>query len=162
MESEKNLKFVYNNTKPVLSKRFLLSWIFSSLLMFGISYSWHGIFLNDVRNLNYPISIYLISSSIIYLLTGFALVKFFSHLFIIQMFRNFIVRGLVCGASLGLVMYMAALVLGISFTKNTSMSSILIDVPWQIFEQAMGGLLIGTFFSFIYEPVPLNRSRDHV
>ena len=130
--------------------------------MFGLSYAWHGVFLNDVANLHYPLSIYLISSSVVYLLAGFLLVKLFSSNYAIQMFRNFFARGLVSGALLGLVLYMVALVMGMTFTKGVTLTSILFDLPWQVFEQTFGGVVIAIVYVFIYEPIPINRSTDTI
>jgi hypothetical protein len=145
----------------MLSKRVIISWIFASLSMFGISYTWHGIFLNDIANLNYPLGIFLVSSSIVYLVLGFVLVKIFTHSLIVRHIRNFFARGLVCGAGLGLFMYMLALVFGVTFTKNTTLSSILVDIPWQMFEQAFGGLLVATIYTLIYEPLPFRPGDEH-
>jgi hypothetical protein len=151
-----------NKEQRAVSKRFVYSSILSSLFMFGISYAWHGIFLNDLTNLNFPVGIYLISSSFVYLITGCLLSKIFSTQIIASHFRNFFVRGICCGAALGLVVYMFALVLGITFTKVLSLDSILVDVPWQMFEQSLGGLVVAVVYALIYEPIPMNRSEQIV
>jgi len=130
--------------------------------MFGISYTWHGVFLNDLTNLNYPIGIYLISSSIVYILIGGILSKVFSSHMIAIYIRNFFVRGIVCGAALGLVLYTFALVLGVTFTKVITLDAILIDIPWQMFEQTIGGLVVAMVYALIYEPIPMNRSEEIV
>jgi hypothetical protein len=157
----KMLKFVFNNSIAVLNKRFIISWILSSLLMFGISYSWHGLYLNDVRTLNYPLTIYLVSSAIAYLFIGYLLMRAYTSTFFNQFFGNLFVRGLICGAVFGLVLYMTALVLGVTFTKNISLTNIIIDVSWQTFEQAMGGFLIATLHALVFEPVPMHRIREN-
>jgi hypothetical protein len=146
----------------MLSKRIVLSWIFASLTMFGISYSWHGIFLNDLSNLDYPQGIFLFSASIVYLVIGFVLVKIFSSSFPVKHIRNFFARGLLCGAALGLFLYMLALVLGVTFTKHVTLASILVDVPWQMFEQAIGGVVIGTIYSLIFEPMPFRPGDERI
>jgi hypothetical protein len=145
----------------VLNKKFIISWILASLLMFGISYSWHGIYLNDVRTLNYPLTIYLISSAIAYLFIGFLLMRAYTSTFFIHLFRNFFVRGLICGATLGIVLYMTALVLGVTFTKNISLANIIIDISWQVFEQAFGGFFIATLHALVFDPVPMHRLREN-
>jgi hypothetical protein len=146
----------------MLTRRFLFSWIFSSVLMWVISYVWHGVFLNDIANLNYPKGIYLFSSAMVYLVIGVLLTRLFSMQFIIQTFQNFFIRGIVCGSLTGILLYMFALVLGVSFTKNLSLGNMVIDVPWQIFEQTFGGIVIATVYVLIYEPIPRNRSEDIV
>jgi hypothetical protein len=157
---EKNRKFAENKERRSVSKRFVYSAVLSSLFMFGISYAWHGIFLNDLSNLNFPIGIYLISTSFVYLITGCLLSKMFSTHIIANYFRNFFIRGICCGAALGLILYMFALVLGITFTRVITMDGILVDVPWQMFEQSLGGLVVAVVYALIYEPIPMNRSEQ--
>jgi hypothetical protein len=144
------------------TRRFLLSWIFSSVGMWGISYLWHGFFLNDITNLNYPKGIYLMASTIVYMVIGFLLTRIFSLQFTINIFRNFFVRGIACGAVVGVLLYMFMIVLGVSFTKNLSMANMIIDIPWQLFEQSFGGILIALTYVLIYEPLPRNRSEEIV
>jgi hypothetical protein len=142
-----------------MGKRFILSWLFSALSMFGISYAWHGIFLNDISHLQYPMGVFLVAS-IVYLFIGFVLTKVFSSQFVHNAFRNFFTRGLICGAILGLLFYMIALVMGISFSNSITLSSILFDVPWQIFEQAFGGLIVATVYALVYEHIPVKRPAE--
>ena len=146
----------------VLNKRFMFSWILSSVVMFIISYIWHGVFLNDISHIHYPLGIYLISATFVYLTIGFVMTKLYSYPGIINLFRSFFARGLILGAGLGLLLYMMALVLGVTFTKSISMASIAVDVPWQMFEQVVGGLIISTVFTIIYEPLLLNRNEERL
>jgi hypothetical protein len=144
------------------SKRFMFSWILSAIVMFVLSYMWHGLFLNDIKNLKYPVGIFLMSASVVYLVIGFVLVKLFSSLTVVTLLRHFFIRGLVVGAASGLLLYMMALVLGVTFTKSVILTSIIVDVPWQIFEQIAGGIVISTVYALIYEPLLINRSVDKV
>jgi hypothetical protein len=144
------------------SKRFMFSWILSAIVMFVLSYMWHGLFLNDIKNLKYPVGIFLMSASVVYLVIGFVLVKLFSSLTVVTLLRHFFIRGLVVGAASGLLLYMMALVLGVTFTKSVTLTSIIVDVPWQIFEQIAGGIVISTVYALIYEPLLINRSVDKV
>ena len=88
--------------------------------------------------------------------------KLYSYPGIINLFRSFFARGLILGAGLGLLLYMMALVLGVTFTKSISMASIAVDVPWQMFEQVVGGLIISTVYTIIYEPLLLNRNEERL
>jgi len=146
----------------MLSKRFLFSWILSAIFMFAISYIWHGLFLNDIKNLKYPMGIFLTSAAFVYLAIGFVLVKLFSSDMVITLIRHFFLRGLVVGAASGLLLYMIALVLGVTFTKSITLTSIIVDVPWQVFEQVVGGIVISTVYALIYEPLLINRSEEKV
>jgi len=146
----------------MFTRSFIISWILSAILMFGLSYGWHGIFLNDISTQNYPVGIYLFSSGIVYLIVGLVLTLIFSSQFVIHAIPNLFLRGLACGSTLGIVLYMFALVIGVSFTKTVTLTSIAVDIPWQIFEQCFGGLIIATVFALIYEPIPFNRSEDKI
>ncbi|MFI5149639.1 MAG: hypothetical protein ACHQRM_07880 [Bacteroidia bacterium] len=146
----------------MLTRRFLLSWMLSSVLMWGLSYVWHGIFLNDIANLSYPKGIYLVASTVVYLAIGMVLTKLYTLQFVIHTLQNFFIRGIVCGAVTGLLFYMFALVIGVSFSKHISLGDMAIDIPWQLFEQIFGGIIIALVFVIIYEPIPRNRSEDIV
>ena len=54
----------------MLTKRFFISWLLSSLLMFLLSYVWHGIFLTDLSRLSYPKALFLFFAAIVYLMIG--------------------------------------------------------------------------------------------
>src|SRR5687768_11411061 len=62
------------NTNPFLycmpNKRFFISWIGSSVVMFALSYLWHGILLNDFKILanTFPLSVFLTFAGIVYLI----------------------------------------------------------------------------------------------
>ena len=140
----------------------MFSWILSTLIMFILSYTWHGLFLNDLKNLKYPLGIYLISATFVYLMIGFVLVKLFSSETMVNLIRHFFLRGVAVGAASGLLLYMVALVLGVTFTKSITITSIIVDVPWQIFEQMVGGFIISTVYALIYEPILMNRSDEKV
>jgi hypothetical protein len=146
----------------MITLRFLLSWILSSVVMWALSYTWHGFFLNDIVNMHYPKGIYLVASTVVYLVIGLVLTKLFTLNRVVQMLKNLFVRGVVCGSLMGILLYMFALVLGVTFTKNVTMESMAIDIPWQILEQAFGGTVIALISLLIYEPVSGSRSEDMV
>jgi phosphotransferase system glucose/maltose/N-acetylglucosamine-specific IIC component len=93
---------------------------------------------------------------------GFVLVKLFSSETMVNLIRHFFLRGVAVGAASGLLLYMVALVLGVTFTKSITITSIIVDVPWQIFEQMVGGFIISTVYALIYEPILMNRSDEKV
>jgi hypothetical protein len=91
-------------------KRFMIGWILSSLAMFGLSYVWHGVVLNDYAILTYPFQIYLVSAAVVYLVSGFLLTRIFIAEFLDRISQKPIPRGLAAGAALGMILYMVALV----------------------------------------------------
>jgi hypothetical protein len=144
-----------------MGRKFVISWISSSVLMFSISYVWHGIILNDISNLSYPRGIYLFSSSIVYLVVGLTITTIFSAQIIGKIINNLFLRGIILGALIGMVLFMFAMVVGVTFTKSVTINSIAFDLPWQMLEQSLGGLIIASIFSMMYEPHPREWSEEH-
>lgn len=132
----------------------MLGWIFSSILMFGLSYLWHGIILNDYARITYPMGVYMVSAGIVYLVIGFLLSRIFIAEFLDRFTEKAIPRGLMAGSVLGIIVYMVALVVGVAFTPGLDMKYLLLDVAWQAIEQSIGGLIVGLVYIFVFEFIP--------
>ena len=132
-------------------KRFLIGWIISSLSMFGLSYLWHGVFLNDYQLITYPLGIYLVCAAVAYLLIGFLV----SRAFIIEYFdkvtRHPLGRGPFIGFICGVLVYIIATVVHVTFNKDMDLKYLFLDIFWQGVEQAFGGLMIGIVYMLVYE-----------
>lgn len=136
----------------------MLGWIFSSLVMFGLSYLWHGIVLNDYSMITYPMGIYLVSAGIVYLVIGFLLNRIFVAEFLDRYSTKAVPRGILAGVTLGIIVYMLALVVGVSFTKG--LDQMILDVAWQAVEQCMGGLVVGIVYLTVFEFIPQPVDED--
>lgn len=137
----------------MLTKRFFISWIASSAIMFLISYLWHGIFLTDYSRLSYPQEVFLIFASIVYLFLGFVVTKAIELKFLAERFkRKPVLRGALSGAICGLGLFLIATVVGVSFSTGSNLENLLLDVIWQIIEQAVGGIVVGFVHIFVYDP----------
>lgn len=154
--------FVYLQRKTMkkYGKRFYLGWIFSSILMFLCSYLWHGVVLNDYSLINYPLGIYLVSAGVVYLVIGFLLNRIFVAEFIDRFSQKAIPRGLLSGVTLGVLVYMIALVVGVTFTKGLDPKYMVLDVVWQAIEQSVGGLVVGLVYQFVFEYIPHPIEHD--
>ncbi|MCC7302894.1 MAG: hypothetical protein IT233_09640 [Bacteroidia bacterium] len=146
----------------ILRRRFFISWLASSLLMFGLSYIWHGVITTDLQKISYPLQIFLISAGIVYFVLGFLLTRIYqsktlSRYFIKQPF----IKGIVTGSALGFVLFLITLVLGISFNQSLNLEFFLIDLGWQMIEQMTGGLVVALVHIFIWDPAPLPEELDH-
>lgn len=137
-------------------KRFFFSWIFSTLVMFGASYLWHGVFLNDLEKIKYPKEIYLTGSVITYLILGFLLTRIYGMKYPKSIASRPVIRGIMAGAFLGFSAYVVSLVLGVSFTYQLTLDYILFDLLWQISEQILGGITVGLVYIAIYEGNPVD------
>jgi len=137
----------------MLTKRFGISWLAASVIMFFISYIWHGVFLTDYSRLSYPQEIFLIIASIVYLILGFIVAKAIDNKALENRFkRKPILRGALSGAMCGFVFFLIATVVGVSFSTNSSIENLLLDVTWQIIEQSIGGIAVGIVHIFVYDP----------
>ncbi|MES2836986.1 MAG: hypothetical protein V4667_05650 [Bacteroidota bacterium] len=142
----------------MFSKRFFVGWIVSAIVMFSLSYVWHGVILTDFQRISYPFSVFLIIAILVYLIIGFAISTAMVKINSERFKRKPIQRALIYSSALGVFLYLVAMVVGVSFMKNVSVPFILIDLSWQIIEQSFGGLVIGLAYYFIYEP----QHDDHL
>ena len=135
--------------------RFSLAWIAGSLIMFVLSYLWHGVFLNDLERLSYPKEIFLTGAIITYLILGFLLTKIYLMKFPKVIAKKPIVRGIISGAALGIATYIVSLVVGVSFSTEMKPTYILFDLLWQTAEQTFGGIIVGFVYVWIYDGNPI-------
>lgn len=132
-------------------QKFFISWIIVAVLMFSLSYLWHGLLLNDFDRIAYPQPTFLTLAAVAYLFIGLIVVV--ANLFIEQQNvkePKYILRGLYTGALCGLFIYLIAFVLGISFNSSPKPEYILFDLSWQIVEQAAGGVICGWIFNIFF------------
>lgn len=125
--------------------RFFISWIACGIIMFSLSYLWHGIILNDFERLTYPRTTFLTLAALVYLGISLALVALNTFL---EINKKPIIKGIVLGLILGFFIYLTTFVMGISFNSTPKFAYIALDVSWQVFEQGLGGLICGLVFDY--------------
>lgn len=136
----------------MLTKRFFISWIASSLVMFALSYIWHGIFLTDFSRLSYPKEIFLVFAAFVYLIIGFISAKAIDSKILENKFkRKPILKGLVSGACLGFTLFIISSVIGVSFSTGSKLENLLLDGCWQTIEQGIGGVVVGIAHFFVFD-----------
>jgi H+/Cl- antiporter ClcA len=137
----------------MFSKRFFISWISSSLVMFLLSYAWHGLFLTDFDRLTYPKGIYLIFAALVYMLIGFVVARAIDYKGLEKNFkRKPLLRGLISGAACGIAFFLIATVVGVSFSTGSTLENLVLDITWQFIEQGLGGLAVGVVHIFVFDP----------
>lgn len=139
----------------------MLGWILSSILMFTVSYVWHGVFLNDFERISYPFEIYLISAGVVYFVIGFLLSRIFIAEFLDRYSEKAVPRGLLTGIGMGVIVFMSALVFGISFSSITDPVFLVMDFVWQVVEQTVGGLAVGLVYLLVFEFVPQPMEEEN-
>ena len=114
--------------------------------MFSLSYLWHGIFLNDFSQLNYPQQVFFVIAILVYLIISMGIAVVYSHPKL-DVYANLkkqpLQKGLLVGAAFGFALYMITLVIGVSFTRTMNLGNIMFDCGWQMLEQAIGGAVVG-------------------
>jgi hypothetical protein len=146
----------------IYGKRFMIAWITSAVVMFGCSYLWHGVVLNDYARISYPRGIFLIAAACVYLFMAFLLTRLYHIRLLDKISFHPLVRGPLAGAVTGLMVYMMAIVVGVTASYGADFQYMLFDVIWQVIEQSIGGLVTGLVFFFIYEagPAPERVKND--
>lgn len=121
------------------TKRFMISWLLAAFLMMGLSLFWHGVILNDIKNIPYDHRVFLALSLIAYLGIAAMLNFLASH------FRHEdagLFRFISIGAVLGFLMFLIVFILGFSYHAK-GLHHAVIDLIWQMLEQGAGGFLVG-------------------
>lgn len=123
---------------------FFMSWLITFIFLYAISYTWHGVLLNDLSRVTYPIEMFLLFVAVVYFVVAFGLnllILLFPYI------ENKALKGLTIGAAAGMFIYLIAFVFGISFYSNPTLSHILFDLSWQVVEQASAGFVAGGLLS---------------
>jgi hypothetical protein len=128
----------------LLRRYILLPWLLSGVVMYGLSYLWHGIILNDLDELRIPHALYFILAGVVYLVLGLGLTisvhKAIQYEWI-SLKGPFPAMCMLLAAAVGFFVYLVIFVLGMSFAKSGAMH-VVVDALWQMVEQALGGLTV--------------------
>jgi hypothetical protein len=136
-----------------LGVRFFVSWFSSAVVMFVLFYLWHGVFLNDFKRIQFPLSWFVTFAAFTYLILGAGIYALFeSHT--MRRIRNLFTRAVVCGFIAGISLFMIATIINISLTRNLSMQHLAVDCLWQIAEQSIGALVVLVFKVIVHEQQP--------
>lgn len=142
-----------------LGLRFFLSWILSAVSMFILFYLWHGVFLNDFKRIQFPLTWFVTFAAFSYLIIAAGMYFFFESR-ILKRLENIFLRALLVGVSFGFGLVMVATVVHISLTRNLTMDHLIINVVWQIGEQTFGVILMALLKLFIREPIQVEIRGD--
>lgn len=135
-----------NNTKLKLELKvpFFMAWIVTFIILYSLSYTWHGVILNDLSRVSYPKSVFLFLVAAVYFCISFA-ITFLAQ--VLPFDYKLHIKGLLVGAPMGMFIYLIAFVFGISFYTNPTLSHIMLDLGWQVFEESIGGIIAGGLLS---------------
>ncbi|MFZ5553457.1 MAG: hypothetical protein ACOZCO_10100 [Bacteroidota bacterium] len=119
-------------------KRFVISVLVSALIMFILSFSWHGLILNDFKKISLDFNLFIVLAAIAYIAIGAALNFVMYYL---ETGDNLFGKPLLAGAALGFFIYLVVFVMGLSYHVR-GLEHIVIDFGWQMVEQALGGVTV--------------------
>ena len=128
-------------------KKLFFSWFFSLLSMLTLSYVWHGVVLNDLRNVNYPSWYFFLLLLLVYSIIAFVITMAFNY---INPSKSLVTKGFIGGAAFGFFLYLVAFTLGVSF-KSGETKHIVVDFVWQMLEQGIGGIVVAYVFNIAYK-----------
>ncbi|HEU4716930.1 MAG TPA: hypothetical protein VFU15_03825, partial [Bacteroidia bacterium] len=113
--------------------------------------------------LPYSLSIYLSAAAVVYLLIGFLLSRAFISPFFDKIARHPVLRGPAVGFGVGVMVYLVAMVVHVTFNKDLDFRYLLLDITWQGVEEALGGLVVGIVYLVVFENVfhPVPEENDH-
>ncbi len=107
--------------------------------MLGISFFWHGVLLNDLMAIPYPLGFFTGLCSVVYLVVSFVIAFSFEYL---RIDEAHLPKGFGIGTVLGFFLYLIAFTLGVSFQGNGT-EHVVVNFVWQMIEQGFGGTVIG-------------------
>ena len=125
-----------------MGRGFFICWIMSALLMYFAFYIWHGILLTDFYRISYPKTLLMLFSSFTYLVISLVNYFVFHRKWLNKRIPALFWRGIATGIIVGGSLFMITSVIGISFSTEKNLFSLLVDFSWQIFEQSIGGITI--------------------
>lgn len=126
--------------------RLFISSIIGCFSMMSLSYIWHGVVLNDIKSLQYDLTIFLGLLFLLYLFISLFLS------FIVSIYNpkdNKLFKHTTIGVFFGFLVYLIAFVLGVSFSGG-ALNHIVVDFTWQMIEQAIGTLTISVYYTVVY------------
>jgi hypothetical protein len=140
-----------HKSKMKFGLRFFVSWIVCAIVMFSLFYTWHGIFLNDFKRIQFPIAWFVTFAALTYLIVGAGVYMLYEAT-VMKRIRNFFMRGVTVGLIAGFSLFMIATIINISLTKHLSMQHLMMDCIWQMSEQVVGAMVVVLFKIVIHEP----------
>lgn len=119
-------------------KRLLIATILAMLVMMGLSYLWHGIILNDYKNISISFPVFMVLSTLVYFLISLIISVL---LFKLEFTDHFTFKRILIGGIIGFSIYLLVFTMGLSYSER-GMKHVISDFVWQMFEQGMGALIV--------------------
>jgi hypothetical protein len=129
-------------------KRIIISTLLAMVVMMILSFVWHGLVLNDFKNLTLAFPVFIFLSCIVYFLISLA-INFILFKIDFQEYQT--TKRILMGGVVGFSIYLLVFTLGLSYEER-GMKHIISDFGWQMFEQGVGALVVD-FCLHIYKRI---------
>jgi lipopolysaccharide export LptBFGC system permease protein LptF len=126
--------------------------------MFGLSFLWHGVLLNDLKFIQYDKSIFIGLLALLYIFIAFG-ISFILSLYQPQENKTFKHVGI--GGVIGFILYLIVFVLGISLAGK-GLTNNIINFLWQMLEQGTGALVISLFLTIAHRRDKIMAFADEI
>jgi len=136
--------------------RLLIATVFSAVIMFALSYYWHGVLLNDLQLISYDKTLFFGLLGILYLAVGGALS------FVLMTYKpeeHRILKHFTISVVAGFMLYLIAFVLGVSF-QGEGIEHTIVNFSWQMVEQGIGGFAISVYYMIAHRREKLMAFAD--
>ena len=137
--------------------RFITATLVGALVMLGLSYVWHGMVLNDFKQVAIAKPVFVGMLVVVYLGVSALLALLFS---LLHFDDNNTRNRLLIGGAVGFFIYLIAFVLGVSFSPPSETEHIVLDFAWQMMEQAAGAIAIDFVFHIFHRRSVLRSFED--
>lgn len=126
--------------------RLAISTLLGALVMFILSYSWHGVILNDFKFIQYDRNIFLGLLALVYLFVSGGIS------FVLMLYKpeeNKTLKHFSIGLIVGFIINLIIFVLGLSLAGK-GFANTVINFSWQMIEQGIGAFFISMFLSIAH------------
>jgi hypothetical protein len=126
--------------------RLAYSTLIGAIVMFSLSYVWHGVILNDFKFIQYDRNIFLGLLTVVYLFIsgGISFVLLLYKPEESKLLKHFSI-GLIVGFIINLIIF----VLGLSLAGK-GLANNVINFAWQMIEQGLGAFFISIFIGIAH------------
>ena len=136
--------------------RLLIATVLSACIMFGLSFYWHGVLLNDLQLISYDKTLFFGLLAILYLLVGGAIS------FVLMTYKpeeHRVLKHFTISVVAGFMLYLIAFVLGVSF-QGEGLEHTIVNFAWQMIEQGIGGFVISVYYMVAHRREKLMAFAD--
>jgi ABC-type antimicrobial peptide transport system permease subunit len=126
--------------------------------MFGLSFIWHGVLLNDFKFIQYDKSIFLGLLALLYLFIAFG-ISFILSLY--QPEEHKTTKHFGIGGIIGFILYLIVFVLGISLAGK-GLTNNIINFLWQMLEQGIGAFVISVYLTIAHRKDKIMAFADEL